>query len=140
MFKKLTPNFMTKDVNETVRFYQDKLGFKMEMAVAESEDNVLTELPKDKKLIYASIKKDQVDVSFQIQESFSNDVPAMASLDIGASVSFYCEVENVKEYYDKIKDNVDVVKDLATAWYGMDEFYIRDNNGYILAFAQQKEG
>lgn len=31
-----------------------------------------------------------------------------------------------------------MVKELSTTWYGMNEFYIRDNNGYVLGFAEQK--
>lgn len=49
------------------------------------------------------------------------------------------EIENLEEFYKSIKDNVDVVKDLFTTWYGMKEFYIRDNNGYILTFAEAKK-
>ena len=44
MFKKLTPNLMVKDVKETIEFYQNKLGFKMTMAVAETQDGILTEI------------------------------------------------------------------------------------------------
>ena len=31
-----------------------------------------------------------------------------------------------------------MVKELSTTWYGMKEFYIYDNNGYVLGFAEQK--
>lgn len=30
------------------------------------------------------------------------------------------------------------VKELSATWYGMNEFYIYDNNGYVLEFAEQK--
>ncbi len=139
MFSKLTPNLMVADVKETVEFYQNKLGFKLEMAVPESQDCILTEIPADKNLVYALVKQGNVEIMFQEQDNLKKDIPALASFEIRASVSFYSEVENLKDYYEKLKDDVDIVKDFATAWYGMDEFYIRDNNGYILAFAQQKE-
>lgn len=139
MFTKLTPNLMVKDVKETIIFYQTKLGFKLEMAVPESQDCILTELPEDKKLVYALVKQGQVEIMFQSQDNLKQDITALAPFEIGASVSFYSEVENLKAYYEKLKNSVAIVKDYATAWYGMDEFYIRDNNGYILGFAQQKE-
>ncbi len=56
----------------------------------------------------------------------------------GASVSFYMEVENLDAFYREIKGKVEVVKELSTTWYGMKEFYIYDNNGYVLGFAEQK--
>ncbi len=39
---------------------------------------------------------------------------------------------------DIIKSKAEVVKDLETVWYGMQEFYIKDCNGYILGFAERK--
>ena len=49
------------------------------------------------------------------------------------------EVEKLEDFYNKIREKVNVVKELSTTWYGMNEFYIRDNNGYILGFSEQKE-
>ena len=49
------------------------------------------------------------------------------------------ELENLEDFYKNIKDKVDVAKELFTTWYGMKEFYIRDNNGYILTFAEAKK-
>jgi uncharacterized glyoxalase superfamily protein PhnB len=42
--------------------------------------------------------------------------------------------------YENLKDKVTVVKELHTTWYGMQEFYVKDCNGYILGFSQQKQG
>lgn len=49
------------------------------------------------------------------------------------------EVENHEELYNTLKEKVEVVKELFTTWYGMKEFYICDNNGYVLCFAEQKK-
>ncbi|NIR52325.1 bleomycin resistance family protein, partial [candidate division KSB1 bacterium] len=34
-FRSLTPNVMVEDVNETVEYYKDKLGFELIMSVPE---------------------------------------------------------------------------------------------------------
>jgi len=57
---------------------------------------------------------------------------------LGDSVSFYIEVEAINALYQEIKPKAEVVKELETAWYGMQEFYIKDCNGYILGFAERK--
>ncbi|HUS72520.1 MAG TPA: hypothetical protein VMY06_05585, partial [Sedimentisphaerales bacterium] len=54
---------------------------------------------------------------------------------IGGSLTFYIEVQDVKGLYAKLKDKVTIVKDMRTTFYGKQEFYIRDCNGYILTFA-----
>ena len=51
------------------------------------------------------------------------------------SLTFYIDVEDVKQLYAKLKDKVTIIKDMHTTFYGKREFYIRDCNGYILTFA-----
>ncbi len=46
------------------------------------------------------------------------------------------ELDSISELYARIKDKVTIVKDLQTTFYGMQEFYIEDCNGYILTFAE----
>jgi len=136
---KLTPNLMVKDVKEAVEFYKNNLGFQLVMAVPETQDGVLTEIPKDKKVVYALMKNGNVEIMFQSEKSLKEDVPAFANTHIGASVSLYIEIENLEDFYNKIIGKVEIVKDLFTTWYGMKEFYISDNNGYILCFAEAKK-
>lgn len=75
----------------------------------------------------------------QAEESFKEDVGVLKDFQIGAPCTFYIEVENLEDFYKRVKDKVDVAKELFTTWYGMKEFYIRDNNGYILCFAEEKK-
>jgi uncharacterized glyoxalase superfamily protein PhnB len=137
--KKLNPNLMVKDVKETVEFYQKNLGFQLIMAVPETQDGIWNEIPADKKVVYALVKNGDVEIMFQAEKSLKEDVPVLMDSQIGASCTFYIELENVEDFYNSIKDKVDVVKELFTTWYGMKEFYIRDNNGYILTIAEAKK-
>lgn len=136
IMNKLNPNLMVKDVKETVEFYTDKLGFKLVMAVPETQDGILNEITEDINVVYALVKNGDAEIMFQAEKSFKEDVPALAGVSLGASCTFYFELENLEDFYNKIKDKVEVVKELFTTWYGMKEFYIRDNNGYILTFAE----
>lgn len=133
---KLNPNLMVKDVKETVAFYTDNIGFKLVMAVPETQDGILNEIPEDTNVVYALVKNGNAEIMFQAEKSFKEDVPSLSNISLGASCTFYFELGNLEDFYNKIKDNVEVVKGLFTTWYGMKEFYIRDNNGYILTFAE----
>lgn len=135
--KKLSPNLMVKDVKETVNFYKDNLNFEVIMAVPESQNEILTEISEDKKIVYALVKNKNVEIMFQEEENLKKDLTVFNNSQIGASVSFYIEIENVKDFYNQVKEKVEVVKELSTTWYGQKEFYIRENNGYILGFAEQ---
>ncbi|MCK4358127.1 MAG: VOC family protein [Candidatus Cloacimonetes bacterium] len=134
--KKLAPNFAVQDIEKTVAFYRDVLGFKLEMAVPEDKSGVEQELTEKKKYIYAMMSRNSVQVMFQRTDSIGEDVPPLKGVPIGASVSFYIEVEDINALYQEMKSKAEVVKELETVWYGMQEFYIKDCNGYILVSYQ----
>lgn len=77
-----------------------------------------------------------MEIIFQETESFKKDIPILAESALRASCTFYIKVEDMEKFYASIQDKVEVVKKLFTTWYGMKEFYIRDNNGYVLTFAE----
>jgi uncharacterized glyoxalase superfamily protein PhnB len=135
--KKLTPNFMVDDVRETIKFYTRHLGFELRMAVPADKSGVLSKLPNDgTEVIYANLAHGDLEISFQIRDSFEEDVPVMKGMKIGASTTFYFEVDDVEVCYERLKDTVEVLAGPKDAWYGMRELYIKDNNGYILTLGQ----
>ncbi|MFH0975392.1 MAG: VOC family protein [Spirochaetota bacterium] len=135
--QKLTANLMVNDVQETVKFYQDYLNFTFVMGVPEDKNEGLFENDYKRKLVYALVKSESIEIMFQSKGSLSSDIPYFANKPIGASVSFYFEVDDIDSIYKKFKDKVKIIKDIHTSWYGMREFYIADCNGYILGFAKQ---
>ena len=136
ILKKLTTNMMVGDVNSTIEFYSNVLGFEVVMVVPENSQEVLTTVPKDRVLIYALMKCGNVEIMFQARRSLIEDLPLFKDTEIGASLTFYIEVEDIKGWYEKLKNNITIVKDIHTTFYGMQEFYIKDCNGYILAFTE----
>lgn len=137
--QKLTPNMIVNDVRETVEFYVEILGFKLNMAVPENTETVENELKGDETYSYAMVSRDEVSIMFVKKGVFEEDHLLLNDSAIGASVSFYIDVEDVNEMYRSVKDRAEIVVDLRTAWYGMEEFYIKDCNGYILGFAEKKD-
>lgn len=49
------------------------------------------------------------------------------------------EIDGIDSFFRQIKDNGLNPSKLKKAWYGMREFYLKDNNGYILGFSQKSE-
>ena len=78
-----------------------------------------------------------VEVFFQRSDTFQEDVVFSRGLPIGASVSFYVEIEGIEAFYQSLKQKQLPVTELRTTWYGMREFYVTDVNGYILGFAEK---
>ncbi len=136
MFTSLTPNLMVNDIHETVAFYCDVLGFSLRMAVPEDKSEFPNKLKQGVHYIYAQLVYGDVEIMIQTRDSLAEDLPVMAGLETGASISFYGKVDNINQLFDNLKDKTDIVKAIETSWYGMREFYVRDPNGYILGFAE----
>lgn len=133
---KLTPNLMVEDVNRTVEFYHDVLGFEFVMGVIEELQEILTSYQQDRSLDYAMMKCGNVEIMFQAEKSLARALPVLKGREIGGTLTLYMELDDVSDLYTRVKDTVAVVKDLHTTFYGMQELYIEDCNGYILTFAE----
>jgi uncharacterized glyoxalase superfamily protein PhnB len=125
MLKKLTPNLMVEDVARTLAFYRETLGFE-----------VLTTLPEQEPFAFAIVQRDGVELMFQSRLSLSDNVPALTGVPIGASQTFYIEVTGIRDLYETLRDKVEIVVDFHDTFYGTQEFYFRDINGYILSFSE----
>jgi uncharacterized glyoxalase superfamily protein PhnB len=134
---KLTPNFEVANVKKTIAFYTETFAFNLIMAVPETQDVIEETLSDDKEYVYAMMQKDNVELMFQRSDTFKNDVVFSKDFPLGASVSFYMEIEGVNEFYESIKNKDLQTTELRTTWYGMREFYLEDINGYILGFAEK---
>lgn len=134
---KLTPNFEVTDVTETVAFYEENFGFRLVMCVPETQDGIEQFLAEGTSYVYAMMQHGSVEVFFQRSDTFKEDVVFSRGLPIGASVSFYVEIEGIEEFYRAMKQKHLPMTELRTTWYGMQEFYVTDLNGYILGFAEK---
>ena len=97
---------------------------------------MLTTLPDQLPFDFAIMKRDQVELMFQSRPSLSENVPALTGQSLGASQTFYIEVDGIMELYEDLRAKVEIVVDLHTTFYNTREFYFRDLNGYILSFAE----
>lgn len=134
---KLAPNFEVADIKKTTAFYSENFGFELVMTVPESQDGIEQHFSENKNYVYAMMKKDNVEFMFQRSDTFKQDVVFSENLPIGASVSFYMDIEGIQEFHETMKSKKLSVTPLKTTWYGMQEFYLKDLNGYILGFAEK---
>jgi uncharacterized glyoxalase superfamily protein PhnB len=53
--------------------------------------------------------------------------------------ALYFNMSGVRQFFEEIKGQVEVVWPLETMDYGQQEFGIRDRDGYVLAFAEKNK-
>lgn len=124
---RLTPELVVKDIRAAVDFYTEVLGFKLTNSVGED------------KLVWANVMWPGTEVGFMFMtpESMGEELPEFIAKKIDASVVQYIEIEGLGDFYDKIKDKVEVVAEKHETFYGSVEFSIKDNNGYVLMFSER---
>jgi uncharacterized glyoxalase superfamily protein PhnB len=121
----LSPNIFVKDINKTIDFYR-QLGFEL-----------ITTVPDKGDYVWAMMKCGNVTFMFQTFGRLSDPLPPISGHE-GGSLLFYIGLKNIRTFFDSIKDKVTIVKGLEKAFYGATEFSIKDNNGYILTFAEDE--
>src|SRR6478672_2946721 len=115
----LRPMMWTEDLMGSVGFYTDVLGF---TAVEVRED-----------WGWASLSKDNVWLMLcRPNEHTPYDK-------IGFTGSFYFNIDDVDALWDELRDKVKVCYGIENFEWGMREFAVYDNNGYLLQFGQEIE-
>ena len=125
MLKKLTPDMMVEDVNATVAFYRDVLGFDLVMTV-----------PDRGRLDWALLRRDGVEVLFQDRQRFGEALPVFAERPAGGVLTFYINLDGIDGLYERVRGRLPLVCDLRATYHGTREFSVQDNNGFILTFAE----
>jgi uncharacterized glyoxalase superfamily protein PhnB len=133
----LTPNLMTEDVNQSVIFYRDRLGFRYLMGLLSEGDAMAQDFDPDKTLQWAMLERDGAQVMFQLRDSMAREYAEMNNVAIGSSATFYLEVPDLDNLISGLGNGIETVLPDHTTFYGMRELWIRDNNGYLLALAEK---
>lgn len=126
--KTLTPNLMVNDVEETIEYYTDVLGF-----------TLLRTVPETGTLDWAMVKRNDVVMMFQSTKSLKDSMPRLQGEKPGGGSTFYFQVDRITELHEELTDNdVEIISDLESTFYGTIEFSIVDVNGYVLTFSEDK--
>ena len=127
-FKKLTPNLLVANVERSLAFYVDVLGFSRGMTV-----------PEQSPFVFASVTSGGVEIFVNDAGTAAKEYPSFAGKPLGATGTMYIEVEGVDALHDRVRSRVRVTMPIATQFYGMREFAIEDPDGYVITFAQRVE-
>lgn len=122
----LTPNLVVADVERSVAFYRDLLGFEVE-----------TMVPDEAPYVFAILRSGAVRLFLNAPEPAVAEYPRFKGQPIGGTLTLFMEVEGIQRSYDALRGQVAVVMPLETKWYGMTEFAFTDPDGYIVTFAER---
>jgi len=112
----LTPMLNTWDIQASIAFYTEVIGFECEN-VSEAHG-------------WASLTRDNVSIMLtRPNQHMGHTAPVLTG-------SLYIKTDDVDGCWEKIKDKTQVCYPIEDFDYGMREFGVFDNNGYLLQFGQ----
>lgn len=126
--KSLTPNVIVNDVNKTLAYYTQKLGF-----------TTLATVPEEGTFNWAMASRDGVTLMFQSLHSIQEDLPELGIKTLGALGTFFVDMSGIDDLYQSLKGTVDIISDMRVTFYGKKEFTIRDLDGYFITFAEDAQ-
>jgi uncharacterized glyoxalase superfamily protein PhnB len=133
-FSDVTPNLVVSDVQRSLAFYRDVLGF-----------SVTATVPDASPFAFAMMQRDDVTVFLNSLESVK-EYPSLATRQIGGTNTLFIvlEADDIKGGIDalfaSISPRAKLFMGLKDQFYGMREFGIEDPDGYVIFFAQRTAG
>lgn len=116
-----TPLLNVRDGEASIAFYKDALGF-----------SVINEFADDDDMHWATLENGSIRLMInQRQKSAS---PERIERETFQGVVFYFEMDSVHRFYRKMRERGFLVTEPEAMPYGVDECYLRDPDGYELAF------
>ena len=113
-FRRLTPMLRTPDLPGTLAFYRDVLGFELASGAPEQG--------------WLALRRDGAELMLSAPNDHEGETaPAFTG-------SLYLEVADVDALWDAVRDHARICYTPETFAYGMREFAVYDNNGYLLQF------
>ena len=134
-FSDVTPNLVVAEVERSLAFYRDVLGF-----------SVTATVPEASPFAFAMMQRDDVTVFLNSLESVK-EYPSLATRPIGGTNTLYMvvEAEEAAMGVDRraLRAGISpraVIMPTQDQFYGMREFGIEDPDGYIIYAAQRIAG
>jgi catechol 2,3-dioxygenase-like lactoylglutathione lyase family enzyme len=128
-FTKNTPNLMVADLNRSLAFYRDLLGF-----------SLVTTVPDKPPFVSAILQAGGVEIFLNDLNAAMKEHPDFANQPrVAFGHSMFIEVDGIDALHDQLNGKAPIWMPIVTQWYGMREFGIADPDGYLITFAQKAE-
>lgn len=131
-FSDVTPNLIVADVDRSLAFYRDVLGF-----------SLVATVPDAAPFAFAWLQRDGVSVFLNSVEAVRAEHAELGARAIGGTATLYIALEadttaaGVDAMFATIGSRARVIMELTDQFYGMREFGIEDPDGYVIFFAQR---
>jgi uncharacterized glyoxalase superfamily protein PhnB len=131
-YRKLTPNLVVTNVEASINFYRNVLGFQLGFTVPDTPPYVFGSVVSEEGAA------DGVEIFFNDQKAVAEDYPALGAKPIGGSLTLFIEVEGIEEVLAAVTNaGAKITMPLKEQFYGMREFAFEDPEGWVVTLAER---
>src|ERR1700674_797867 len=105
---RIAPTFPVADVDAAIRWYETHLGFTSYPS------------PENPPYVFASVCREDIEIMFQQIDDYQK--PDLYQLRSGGVWDAYVRMEGIKEFYESVKDKLEIKMPLRKQGYGDWEF------------------
>jgi uncharacterized glyoxalase superfamily protein PhnB len=120
---KITPILIVDEIEPSLKFWVDQLGFEKTV-----------EVPEGDKLGFVMLQKDGTEVMLQSRESVKKDAAGASAAVLEVGSSLYIEVDDFADTLKRVK-NAEVLVPERVTFYGMREIFVREPGRHVVGFA-----
>lgn len=117
--KRLSPILWTKDLSETISFYESVLGFKGR-----------SNFPN-----FVSLTRENIEIMFVVPQDEPDNEEEFFPRPV-LTGSIFILMDEVDKFWESVKDKARIKTSIENREYLMRDFSILDNNGYELVFGE----
>ena len=127
-FQSAAPVFLVSDIASTLRWYEEKLGFRGDP------------FPKVPPHAFAILSRDGVEIMLQALEGHGKS--DLYGKRAGGVWNAYVRMQGVRELHERLSRDpaVTLLEPLTPQRHGDTDFVVRDPNGYVLVFGEGDGG
>ena len=122
--KKLTPVLLVDEIESSMKFWVERLGFEK-----------TTGVPDGDKLAFVILQKAGVELMYQTYGSVEKDISYNAQEHAKGPTFLYVEVGSLDEIISAM-NGAEVVMPVRTTFYGAKEIGVKEPGGHVVTFAQ----
>lgn len=116
--------FPVADISATIRWYEEQLGFTADP------------FPDREPHVFAILSRDDVEIFLQRVEGYQK--PDVYNKRPGGVWDAYIRTEGVRDLYESVREEAEIIQPLHKQPYGAWEFEVKDPNGYVLVFSEME--
>jgi uncharacterized glyoxalase superfamily protein PhnB len=120
---KITPVLIVSDIEKSIPFWVDRLGFEK-----------IVEVPEGDKLGFVILTRGGAELMLQTKASVEKDTPQFSPASNSNQAALFIEVDDFEDILKRL-GNYPIAMPERIAFYGMREIGVFDPNGHIIIFA-----